>query len=62
MKDLRLCVNEGNGHALARKRRLSETTKPVPRRPLGYFEDCYDEASVQEENQLAGFSVREVVD
>jgi hypothetical protein len=34
----------------------------VPLRPAGYFEDCYDEARVEEENQLAAYSVCEVVE
>jgi prevent-host-death family protein len=38
-----------------------EMPEPVPMRPRGYFQDCYDSASVREENKLAVRSVRRVV-
>jgi hypothetical protein len=30
-----------------------EIPEPVPIRPPGYFEDCYDKASAKESNELA---------
>jgi hypothetical protein len=38
-----------------------EIPEPVPMRPPGYFEECYDKAAVEESNQLARRSVRRVV-
>ncbi len=38
-----------------------EIPEPVPIRPSGYFEDCYDKAGVKESNKLAARSVRKIV-
>ncbi len=38
-----------------------EIREPIPSRPLGYFEDCYDKTSARETNKLASRSVRKVV-
>jgi hypothetical protein len=38
-----------------------ELPEPVPMRPPGYFEDCYDEDAVKESNNLAARSVRKIV-
>ncbi len=38
-----------------------EMPEPVPMRPHGYFDDCYDKAAVKESNKLAGRSVRKIV-
>jgi len=35
--------------------------EPIPIRPSGYFEDCYDTAAIKESNKLARRSVRKVV-
>lgn len=38
-----------------------EIPDPVPLRPPGYFDDCYDKVLAKESNQLASRSVRKVV-
>lgn len=38
-----------------------ELPEPVPIRPPGYFEDCYDAEAIKESNRLAGKSVRKLV-
>ncbi len=38
-----------------------EIPEPVPIRPSGYFEDCYDKSGVKESNKLAARSVRKIV-
>jgi hypothetical protein len=35
--------------------------EPIPIRPPGYFEDCYNKAAAEESNKLARHSVRKVV-
>jgi hypothetical protein len=35
--------------------------EPIPERPLGYFDDCYDENDIEESNSLAEQSVKEMV-
>ena len=38
-----------------------EFPEPVPMRPPGYFEDCYDEEAAKESNRLAARSARKIV-
>jgi hypothetical protein len=38
-----------------------ELPEPVPMRPPGYFEDCYDREAINESNRLASRSVRKIV-
>jgi hypothetical protein len=38
-----------------------EIPEPVPIRPDGYFDDCYDRVAVKESNKLAASSVRKIV-
>ena len=38
-----------------------EMPAPVPLRPQGYFEDCYDKAAARESNKLAARSARHIV-
>lgn len=38
-----------------------ELPEPVPMRPPGYFEDCYDEEYVRESNELARQSACKLV-
>jgi len=38
-----------------------ELPEPVPMRPLGYFDDCYDKHAINESNALATRSVRKIV-
>ena len=38
-----------------------ELPEPVPLRPQGYFDDCYDKAAARESNELAARSVRRIV-
>ena len=57
---------EGEHIVIVRKSRLlvlkpMELPEPVPMRPPGYFEDCYDEDAVKESNNLAARSVRKIV-
>jgi hypothetical protein len=56
---------EGEHIVIVRKSRLlvlkpMELPEPVPMRPPGYFEDCYDEDAVKESNNLAARSVRKL--
>ena len=57
---------KGERIVIIRKSRLLvlkelEIPDPVPLRPPGYFDDCYDKESVKESNQLASRSVRKIV-
>jgi hypothetical protein len=57
---------EGEQIVILRKSKLLvlkplELPEPVPMRPPGYFQDCYDEDAVKESNKLAARSVRKVV-
>jgi len=57
---------KGERIVIIRKSRLLvlqeiEIPDPVPLRPPGYFDDCYDKALAAESNQLASRSVRKVV-
>ena len=57
---------KGERIVIIRKSRLLvlkelEIPDPVPMRPPGYFDDCYDKDSVKESNQLASRSVRKIV-
>ena len=57
---------EGEQVVIVRKSRLLvlkplEIPEPVPIRPPGYFEDCYDKTSVKESNKLAARSTRRMV-
>lgn len=57
---------EGEHVVIVRKSKLLvlkplELPEPVPMRPPGYFQDCYDEAAAKESNKLAGRSVRKIV-
>jgi antitoxin (DNA-binding transcriptional repressor) of toxin-antitoxin stability system len=38
-----------------------ELPEPVPLRPPGYFDDCYDKAAARESNKLAARSARRIV-
>jgi len=38
-----------------------EMQEPVPMRPQGYFDDCYDKAAVKESNKLGARSMRRIV-
>jgi hypothetical protein len=38
-----------------------EMPEPVPIRPAGYFQDCYDKEDAKESNWLAARSVRKIV-
>jgi antitoxin (DNA-binding transcriptional repressor) of toxin-antitoxin stability system len=35
--------------------------EPIPMRPPGYFNDCYDKKTARESNKLAARSVRKIV-
>jgi hypothetical protein len=57
---------EGEHIVIVRKSKLLvlkplEMPEPVPMRPPGYFEDCYDEETAKESNRLAARSVRKIV-
>jgi len=57
---------EGDHIVIVRKSKLLvlkslEIPEPVPMRPPGYFQDCYDEDAAQESNKLAVRSVRKIV-
>ena len=57
---------EGEQIVIVRKSKLLvlkqfELPDPVPIRPAGYFDDCYDVTSVEEDNKCATRSVRSIV-
>ena len=57
---------EGEHIVIVRKSKLLvlkplEFPEPVPMRPPGYFNDCYDREAIKESNRLASHSVRKVV-
>lgn len=57
---------EGEQIVIVRKSKLLvlkqlELPEPVPMRPHGYFDDCYDIAAVKESNKLAARSARKIV-
>ena len=57
---------EGEQVVIVRKSKLLvlkplEIPEPVPIRPPGYFEDCYDKTSAKESNKLAARSTRRMV-
>jgi hypothetical protein len=57
---------QGEQIVIVRKSRLLvlkelDIPEPVPMRPAGYFEDCYDKAGAKESNALGRHSVRTVV-
>jgi hypothetical protein len=57
---------EGEHIVIVRKSKLLvlkplELPEPVPMRPPGYFEDCYDEREAKESNRLAARSVCKIV-
>jgi hypothetical protein len=57
---------QGEQIVIIRKSRLLvlkelEIPEPIPLRPPGFFDDCYDKAAVKESNKLARRSVRKVV-
>jgi hypothetical protein len=57
---------EGEHILIVRKSKLLvlkplELPEPVPMRPPGYFEECYDRESIKESNMLASRSVRKLV-
>jgi len=39
-----------------------EQADPVPLRPEGYFEDCYDSAQAAEDTRLAARSARRIIE
>ena len=54
---------EGEQIVIIRKSQLLvlkrlEMPVPVPMRPQGYFDDCYDKTAAKESNKLAARSVR----
>ena len=57
---------EGQQVIIIRKTKLLvlkplEIPAPVPIRPHGYFDDCYDKAAAKESNKLAARSARKIV-
>lgn len=57
---------EGEQIVIVRKSKLLvlkqlEMPEPVPMRPHGYFDGCYDKAEAKESNKLATRSVRKIV-
>ena len=57
---------EGEQIVIVRKSKLLvlkqlELPEPVPMRPDGYFEDCYDKAEAKNSNRLAARSARKIV-
>jgi hypothetical protein len=57
---------EGEQIIIVRKSKLLvlkqlEIPEPVPMRPPGYFEDCYDKTAAKESNKLAARSTRRIV-
>jgi hypothetical protein len=57
---------EGSPIVIVRKHKLLvlsrfEMPDPVPMRPPGYFDDCYDKAATLESNRLAAHSTRKIV-
>ena len=57
---------EGDHVVIVRKSKLLvlkplELPEPVPMRPPGYFQDCYDQDAIKESNKLAARSVRKIV-
>lgn len=57
---------EGEQIVIIRKSKLLvlqplELPTPVPMRPVGYFDDCYDKAAAKESNKLAARSARHIV-
>jgi hypothetical protein len=57
---------EGEHIVIVRKSKLLvlkplEVPEPVPMRPPGYFQDCYDKDAAKESNRLAARSVRRIV-
>ncbi|HWB58748.1 MAG TPA: type II toxin-antitoxin system prevent-host-death family antitoxin [Chthoniobacteraceae bacterium] len=59
-------VIQGEQIVIVRKSKLLvlkqlEIPEPIPMRPPGYFDDCYDEAEVNELNMLAAHSVQKIV-
>lgn len=57
---------EGEQIIIVRKSKLLvltplELPEPVPMRPAGYFDDCYDKVSARESNKLASRSPRKIV-
>jgi hypothetical protein len=56
----------GEQIVIVRKSRLLvlkelEIPEPVPMRPPGYFDDCYDKAAAKESNKLGARSTRRIV-
>jgi len=59
-------VIEGEHVVIIRKSQLLtiktlDIMEPVPIRPQGYFDDCYDKSGVKESNKLAARSHRKIV-
>ena len=57
---------EGEHIVIVRKSKLLvlkplELPEPVPMRPPGYFQDCYDQDAAEESNRVAARSVRKIV-
>jgi antitoxin (DNA-binding transcriptional repressor) of toxin-antitoxin stability system len=57
---------EGENIVIVRKSnllvlKLLELPEPVPMRPPGYFNDCYNAREARESNRLAARSVRKLV-
>jgi prevent-host-death family protein len=56
----------GEHIVIVRKSRLLvlkplELPEPVPMRPPGYFDDCYDRHAIKESNELAARSIQKIV-
>lgn len=57
---------EGEQIVIVRKSKLLvlkqlEIPEPVPMRPRGYFDDCYDKTKAKASNKLAARSARKLV-
>ena len=57
---------EGEHVVILRKSKLLvlkplEMPEPVPMRPPGYFQKCYDKEAAKESNWLAAWSIRKIV-
>ena len=57
---------EGEHVVILRKSKLLvltplEMPEPVPMRPPGYFQECYDKEAAKESNWLAARSIRKIV-
>ena len=66
MKETLKRLKQGEQVVIVRKAKLLvlqpfELPAPIPIRPPGYFDDCYDKAATKESNKLAARSARRIV-